>query len=304
MASEKPLENQIDLEIYTKHPFFKIKYLLIFPFFFTIGFLANYPILEQLDNLLKKSLAIAAPCGIKYDSLDYGIFPPKLQVKHPVVSAECLSGASDLVLTDLNIIFGLPSFTPLGLNFLLETSLHRVPISIHYIMGLSEHIFKIDSLKIKGETVHRIIGEEYYKGDFELTTLINFTPPKTLLMKSLIKSKDFELKSFNWKDIEIPSMVINNFVLKFELNEKHVLHINDLILGDIGSPIALNFKGKAFLDLNNLSNTGLDLNGEFKLSDQLIKSFSILSLFLEQLEVKDGYYLANITGSLAAPIFK
>ncbi|MFN8369732.1 MAG: hypothetical protein U0T83_03800 [Bacteriovoracaceae bacterium] len=39
MSIEKPLENQIDLEIYTKHPFFKFKYLLIFPVFFIIGFL-------------------------------------------------------------------------------------------------------------------------------------------------------------------------------------------------------------------------------------------------------------------------
>ncbi|MFN8369733.1 MAG: hypothetical protein U0T83_03805 [Bacteriovoracaceae bacterium] len=198
----------------------------------------------------------------------------------------------------------MPSFTPVGLNLLLQTSLHRVPININYIMGFNEQIFKIDGLKIKSESVHRVLGEEYYKGDFELTSLINFTPPKTLLMKSLIKSKNFELKSFNWKDIEVPAMNINNFVLKFELNEKNVVHLNDLILGDVGSPIALNLKGKIFLDTQSLLNTSLDLNGEFKLSDQFIKNFSILSLFLDQLEVKDGYYLANITGTLAAPVFK
>jgi len=268
-----------------------------------LGILFNFPFSEIVDNLTKSALTQMKSCPIKYQGMKFGIFPPGLKIVNPIIPGQCLNKPGvNLKLKTVSVSPLLPSFSPLGLRFLVQTGLDKTKITSMLTASPSTSIIDIQNTSIElGGIMPLLTDALKLLGKVDLTSQIDITPKGLKKAVLFAKSKNIFVPAQNIQGVELPGLSLGNLALKAKMNAQNKLTINTFIIGDANSPIRASFSGEMKINQNNINQTTLDLKGEVAFSEKFLNSFSILNLFLQQFNQKEGFYQIKITGPLSAP---
>lgn len=280
------------------------KTLLIFVFF-SFGFFYYFPLNNIVQSKLKSTLSSIPGCNIFYDDLTFEFFLPKIKITNLKLPKSCFGSYGDPLLFK-EIFFKLegPAFSPFGLKLSLQTSLKKMPLEVHIVLGLfGSNLVKIQNNKIKLDLIKDFFQDFSLDGEMrtDLYAIINQNSFEDL--KINLHSKNFVLPSQTIQNFKLPMLALNQFSLKAQMQKKQTLEVMELTLGDIDSLIRANFKGKIFLNNHDLSSSALDLKGEIFFKESFLESFSIIKLFLSRFTKKDDFYQISLKGTFGSPEF-
>ena len=99
----------------------------------------------------------------------------------------------------------------------------------------------------------------------------------------------------------LPTLRLNNILIQAKSDKNNNLVVEKLIAGDESSPIRMNFKGEVKVNSRNIGFSNIDLKGELQLSEELLQKFSIIKIFLNSFDQKDGFYQIHLKGTINSP---
>lgn len=136
-------------------------------------------------------------------------------------------------------------------------------------------------------------------GDFQIQG--NFQKPSTLEGTSHLRILKFAFGKITVLNMGFPEIKLSKISLNGRIkNEKFI--VERLDVGGEREDLMAMATGNIELDSRNITNSRLDLNLRFKLSQRLKDEFSLFLPFIASAQGKDGFYSLKIRGSLSSPI--
>jgi len=286
-------------EIHYKSKIKVIFLLMLSPFLFTVAFLNFYPIGDKIKEVIKTSLK-GQVCKPDFDQLHMEWFFPKVIVSGLSIPASCLDRAgAPLEFSHLTINYNIINFSPLGLPFRIDTEFGGQPISFYYVQGLSEQMVRIKDQTLDLKKLLPLMGDMKISGKVtvDLNLGLKNKVINTLLLKA--QSKNLQLPPQNVKGFTTPELKLNEFYIEASSDAHPRIQIDKLIVGDTGSPVRANFKGK--IDLQpEINLSPIDLVGEVAITEALGPLYVFAQGFLSKFTQKDGFYQMRVGGTLGA----
>jgi type II secretion system protein N len=303
-------ENSLDEEIYSES---NSPNKLIYPISFAIlilAFVFNFPVKPTITSLVKKGLSLNKNCSVVYDDFEITTFPPGLSFKNLALPGKCFnkrSGKLDFKTADFNI--STPNFSDFGIKFFGNLTNGATNINMYPTIALGNKlILKIDKSTIDLSQFSDLTnGITHATGNVTLQLLAKVDGQKLDSATISAKSKNLKIPSqvlgggAQGMSLAIPSIFLQNFDLKAKLIRGTDLDIVKLTLGNSEAPVFANFTGKITLNQKLPGKSKLDIKGELQFSEEFLKSFVILKLFLAKFESDNDTYKIKIKGTLDNP---
>lgn len=272
-------------------------------FLMLVGFLNYYPIGDALKKVIRAQTA-GTNCTPDFAQVSVQPFLAKLIITDLELPASCFNRQGDsLKFSHLTLNYHLISFFPFGLPFRIDTELAAQPISMHYVLGLGEHVVRIKDQKFRLDKVIPLLAPSM-KLAGSLTVDLNMRTNMQGNMKSMLfkaASRDLELPSQNVMDFNLPNLKINDLYVEAHSDAPPRITVDRLTAGNPNSPIRANFRGKIDLQPGGAAFSPMDLVGEVALSKPLIETLPLLELLMQSFPQKDGFYQVRLGGTLGAP---
>ncbi len=271
---------------------------------FFLGFVIYFPFGQKLEEVINSSLNKIPGCTLNYNDISLELFLPKIIVKELSVPKKCINAPQDVFLPLTKINFSGISFSPLGFSSTIETQFLKDKFEVMQSIGTSKQVFRIDNNNLNFKTIKALVDSPVdINGDINISALVQTQNNQVEEANINIKSMNLIIPAQLIQIISIPELKLNTLSLKAEqLNPKQI-QIQEFIIGDVDAPIRAKFKGIIYPNPRSMMHSQIDLKGEFALSDELLNDdkFSMIKLFLNQYNQKDGFYQIKLTGTLAMP---
>jgi len=301
MASLSEIQSLEEISYKSKIKFYL--YPVIIVFLFSISFLNYFPVGEQLKGFMKKNLAGTA-CNPDYDDLRIEWILPKIVVSGLNIPAGCLGRIGDPIkFTFVSIQFNFISFAPFGIPFKIQSELNGQPMTIYYVQGFGERVFRIKDQPIVISRLQPVMGANFkLSGNvlFDLTAkMANGGSLKDMDFK--MRSTDFQLPSQNIQGFTTPNVKLNEMYIEAKSENSSTVKVDKFIVGDPDSPIRANLKGQIDLQQGAILFSNLDLKGEIAFTENFNQTVPLVDLFFQNFTQKDGFYQIRIGGNLGQP---
>lgn len=302
MSKSKVQENAIDEQVYEIPTLYKTKYIILVLVMGVLGFVFNFPvkkiILTQVENALAKNRA----CPIEYSKIDISLLMPKIIFKNPKISGVCFQKPGQVLTLDkLDVKATIPVLFPPGMKFHAHIKKGKTDVNLYPRVSFGRTDLNISSTNITGDFISQIIGRpNLLGGDLSVKGVINLENHQLSKGALRIRSKNFAVNSVNVNNFQLPALNLATLDFSGDLNKKK-LDIK-LRAGNESTPIFAELKGPIMLNMRAPARSGLNLTGEFSISDQFMKDFSILSLVLGSKKKVNGKYILKVTGTLQRPM--
>ncbi len=307
MSKQDPLLSKIDYKLPLKG---KSKWGIILAFSFICGFILYFPLIHIVSNIIQKQITSIPNCPMTLKEVKFEVFLPKLILEKVRIPKGCSNTANDIQISTITLNFRGISFSPLGPHFLLETKIFDTNFSSYQSIGLSTQTLNIKENKLKADFIENFLPPNVsidLDGDILIDAFISIQSMKMNKIKASIRSRNLMLpaQTLNIGGLpqRIPNLVINNLLLKLDMDNGDKLEIQEVILGDEYSPIRLNIKGDISAISKGFSNSRLNIKGELAFSKEFIEQYSIIQLFLGKFDKKDEFYQINVSGPISNPKF-
>jgi hypothetical protein len=289
---------------YTLPNLLSFKWLIALPLCLIMGFLLHFPVGQKIESTIRSSLGGIPGCKITFNELNFEMFLPKVIMTGLTIPGRCGGTPNDIYLKHSKVYFTGLSLSPLGISTSLHTELGKDKLNVKQSVGIGGQAIKIDDNKISLKNLKQYVQLPVdMNGDMNVSTLVELSSGQIQEAYVMLKSTNLMIPAQQIQFLGIPDLAINDFVLKAEQMNPKTIKLNELNIGDIDSPIRASFSGMVYLNKANIKQTGLDLVGEFAVSNKLLDDpkFGLLKMFLGQLNKKDGFYKIKITGTVGQP---
>ncbi len=270
---------------------------------FLITFIFNFPLSQRIKNLVQYEVLGQLNCPVSHEQIGTGFFPPRIQIKGLNFSRQCFDTPQDIHFGQVTFRLAFPSFVPPGPRFLLSLDYNNDPIRPFITPTYNGIHFNLRNAEFNHQFIAPLIGQEQFiRGDFLFNTIFT-TSYSGGIPKSgnfQIKSTNFHIPSQNIQGFLVPTLNLNNLSLKARIDDSTLI-VEEFITGDNASPVRAQFSGNINLNPTNLGMSELDLSGSFRLSEDFLKEFSFIQLFLQGAGQQDGSYSLVIRGTLDNP---
>tara|TARA_R110002072_G_scaffold276051_1_gene437430 strand:- start:171423 stop:172343 length:921 start_codon:yes stop_codon:yes gene_type:complete len=301
MNSKKIQDNIIEDSVYEVPTFYKLKYIVIGISMLVIGFVFNFPVKSIIKTQVENALLQNRSCPIEYSELDISLFLPNVNFITPKINGKCFNKPNEsLLLDNLQVRTTIPVLFPPGIKLHAEINKGDTKLNLYPRVSLGRTDLNISNSNITGKFISTLIGQEnLIAGNLDIKGVINLENHQLSKGALRISSKDFNINSQTINNFTIPALNIGNINFSGDLVKKK-LDIK-LRAGNEAAPVFAEFKGSIFLNMRNMSASGLKLTGEFSLSDDFLKKNSFIALLLSSKKKVDGKYIINVNGSLSRP---
>lgn len=280
------------------------RWLLLIVLALITGFFLNFPLKTTLDHHLRQTLLNLPGCPISYDSLDFSFFPPKLQLNSTSLSARCLGGrGAPLVLRQTHLQLRSFGIFPPSVKLEVATEYSRTSIKTFARLGFSEQTLEIKDSKLSiADLLLRLPQPIKARGLLTLNgeiALADRVPQSGILF---IQSDDLFIEGQNIQGLDLPAMNVGALAIKGNLANPSRFDIETFLLGGNASPIRSSFSGYLNLNARNFQQSQINLVGETAFEESFLEEFSFIKFFLNQFNLKNGFYQIKIAGPLYAPV--
>lgn len=292
--------NELNEEIYNPVYWTKPKLIATGIVLLIFGFLFNFSLEEKINKLLLATLSSNEACPIVFEKAELSYLLPKVIIKKAVILGSCFGQPNNkLPLQDLTISFHSPSFYPPGIKLHIIVKEGKTEINAYPILSPFSQYIDIENTKIDNKIFAAM------SSDNKSVIAGMLTIDGTLKMSSgsledgnlHITSKDFNMPAQNIKGFEMTLLNIKHLDIKTHFTNKTTMQIDQIEIGQPGSPIELKLKGNLLIDHTSFLNSQLQLSGPLKLSKYILINFSFIKLFLPA-ENTSGTYQMKINGPL------
>lgn len=296
-----------------------MKWVIILFVIFIISIFSKVSISSKIDSTLRTALSSNRQCPIRFDNYHFEIFLPKIVIKNLIIPGKCLRKYKDINLKQVKLHFRGLSFSPFGPHFKLETQFKKSPLEIYLTTGLSSVSMKLEkelsgnkfksiSNTVRLDDINEFIPNLKLSGDIHLSSLFLEASYTGQIQELFVNatSDNLALPAQQVSMFNTPNLKINDLLIKIKGDNK-TIDIESLILGNEMSPLIANFKGKINLNPRLISQSQLNLKGEFAFGESFPDKDiqNLAKSFLGQFDLKDDkYYQIQILGPLSGPKFK
>ncbi len=288
---------------YPRHGILKWTLALAVVFCFTL--FSYFPISSKAKKMIKDQVTSIPSCPIKYDELESELFMPKFIMTNVTIPARCFnprnfSGPAIKLEKVILHARGL-SFSPFGPHFLLETKLQDNQIEAYFTVGLGGLSLNIRENVLDTSIISLFAPDIKVMGKIKTDMLVQISNDGVIKdLKLNIRSNDLVVPPQKIKSFVLPTLKFNDLLIQ-AISEDKKLIVKNIILGDNDSPVRSNFTGHINMSPAGFMRSTLDLNGELRLSDELLKNYSFLKIPLAQFNKKDDFYQISIKGPITSP---
>ena len=303
------IQDEIENVDYSLSNLLRFKWIVGSLLLFILTLATYIPLTKSFDNLIYNSLKMIPGCTMSISDYQIEFLLPKIKFNNLTIPKECTKTKDDVLLDKLNLHFNFISFSPFGLSFTAKSKLFNSDVEAKIVPG-----FTSVSVLLETEDDSRV-------NVFNLNNFSDLIPMVKLngnlwastVYASLSYSGEIEDLSLNLasKDLVFPEQVIQSFrlnrmdlkdfLLQLDLLKNNKIHIKKFIIGHDKSPVISSFSGNLTLNKKSISSSKIDLNGEVKVSENLLNSNFILKGYLQQFDKKDKFYQIHIKGFLNSP---
>jgi hypothetical protein len=267
-----------------------------------LGIISYFPLMYKMNSFIKRQLQSLPGCALDYDEIKFEFFLPKVIVSDITVPQSCIGKFGEPLKMDaLFVYFRGFSFSPLGPHFKIETNLNNMPLELYLTQGISATALNVRDNYIDTKKLNKIFPEFNLNGKVKIDALIKISDSEIKDLKINISSKDLLFPAQDILGFKLTSLKVNNLLIKGEVKQNKKLVIEDIILGDIDSPIRANFKGSLDLNAKNFLLSQMNLAGEVAFNNAFLEKYAIIKLFMAKFDKNDEYYQIKITGPLRQP---
>lgn len=295
--------NELSEEIYSPVYWTKTRLILLGLFLLITGFLINFSLEEKINKFLQQKLTNNVACPVQFDKAELSYFLPKIVLKKPIIMGACFGQWNNrLPLKDIRIGFHSPSFYPLGLKLHVAMSSGKSNINLYPVISLFSQYLEIDKTVVDGQlfspmmasNISPIYGLLNINGFFKLEnqSIVDGTIE--------IASTNFGIPAQNISNFELPKLNLQTFIIKAHFVDPTNISIDSIKIGRANAPVEMNLKGNIAVVPGDFMNSRLTLNGNLKLSQFTLQTFSILNLFLPPNNTS-GNYVMKLSGPLRNP---
>ena len=267
---------------------------------FVIAFLANFPLENRIQRIVKAELAKLPGCNPSFEGLTFGFLMPKVLLTDVQVPASCFGkDGNPMLMRSLTLNFMGPSFSPLGVAFKVSGDINGQPLDIRYSTGFSTQVIKIDEESLNLAKLSTAMpGIPRVDGRLNLGLRLQMAGQQIEDIQILAESKDFVIPPQAMGDFRLPRLAVGDFSVKAASDGPRKIKVQQLVIGKQEAPIRAKFTGTIDVDPSGMANSAVDLTGEAGFSQEFIDSFAILNLMLAQFTQKDGLYQIRLGGTL------
>jgi hypothetical protein len=289
---------------YPKHGIIKWFVAAVLIFCFTL--FSYFPVSEKAKMMIKEQVTSMRACPLKYDELKSELFMPKFIMTNISIPARCFNpenfNGPSVKLKEVILHARGLSFSPFGPHFLLETELQNNKIEAYFTVGLGGLSLNIRENILDTSIISLFAPDIKLIGKIKTDLLVHLTKEGVIKdLKLNIRSNDFVVPPQKIKSFVLPNLQFNDFLIQAVSEDKKLI-VKNIILGDNDSPVRANFKGHINMAPSGFMRSTLDLAGELRLSKELLKNYSFLTIPLAQFNKKDDFYQISIKGPITRPI--
>jgi len=292
------------------YPTIKYSKKKIISVFFAISvfsFLIAFPFNQKFENIVRNVVKTSVGCGVNFKELKFEFLLPKIVLNDLQLPQNCFQGINHGInFRQIRLYLRGPSFSPFGIALKLETELLKTDFNIYLALGLNSQAIKFEQQIINFDKFSEFIPQVKMQGQLELNGVLHLKKQNIEKMSGYIRSQNLIIPPQNIQGFNTPELSPRNFVLKIEtdVNNAEYINVQEMIMGDQASNIRAKFNGKVVLNNRSLSNSRLDLKGEFALSPEILKEFGIIEQLLSSFNKTDEFYQIQIGGTIDSPQFR
>jgi len=299
--TEQNYDTNIDEQIYMPTMAKWPRLVLISILLFGLGLIFNFPLRSYIKAAVSSALKLSKSCQIQSKDIQTSFFFTSVTILKPTIPSRCFRGP-EISFDKISLSFRGPSFVPLGLRFKIDFKINQNELPIYFVTTFNKIRVQIDEDKINlGNIINSLKLPKYINGNISVNANIDLKKGQISNGDFKVKSKDFSIPSQIISGINIPTLKINNILVKVSVINNKLLRVPEIILGDKKSPIISRINGDIVLSPRFISKSKLKLKGNVKFSQKFLTDFSFLKLLLGQRKNKNGFYPFLINGTLFGP---
>jgi len=293
-------------EIYARKRFWP--FFFIIPNLFLLSIIVHFAPLNLVSRGIEHALMLHPLCKFFSRNIHFSLLPMRLNLKELQLSPGCpIVQGQALGLNEVAFEVVRPSISPIGLktNFFIRDP--QLKFTSEQIFSMQKLIFKLTDSSIQGDLINQLIGGDYVEGNFEVRTLLHLDLLKQIPTQGeiFIGNKSLFIKPQTIQGLQIPGLNIGPAQIKMSIANEKLWPIKETFIGDSASPIQALVSGDIKPNFTDFSLSQLNLIVKFKLTQQLLEEFSVISYFLNGKEVDEkGFYELTLTGSMRSPTQK
>jgi type II secretion system protein N len=160
---------------------------------------------------------------------------------------------------------------------------------------------QIEDTVVKGSFINKFLPlPNLLKGDIRIQANADLNGKQIETGNIRLNSKNLLIPSQSLAGFTLPTIALRKLDLAGTITKKK-LHIKAIRIGDSNSGLQAEFKGTIVLSAQNISFSGLNLQGKFRIDDSILNSVGLLRIMLNGKKKKDNFYFLRLKGSLARP---
>jgi hypothetical protein len=299
IKTKKQNDNVLDDVSYSFPQINKVKLIAGFSAIFIFAFIVNFPLGEIVKNKIKLALTRVPGCAIEVKDINFSLFLPSINLSNVNIPSRCAGKA--LMLSQMNVEFRGPSFSPLGLSTKIETKYMGLPIEVFASLGISKQLFKIDHMKVSLAQLSQKIPQVSLAGDVEVNAIVEITKNKLSKLNALVESKNLSIPVQNIEGFTVPNMILKNFSVQIAQTNPKRMILKKFIIGDLKSPVRANYTGTITPNKQNFLLSKIDLKGEVAFGKVIEDQFGLLLGFFNAFPKKDKFYQMRLQGTIRHP---
>ncbi len=293
------VDNQLNEIIYSSN-LLNWNFIILGIISLILGFVFNIPLKEKVTDIITSKLSSSEQCPIFYERIEVGSFLQNVNLTGPIISGTCLGRQNSIRFDSILANFSIPSLSPPGVKIHLLIRDNKSEINLFPVISYPKTSLEINETNIKGELIQKLIGGSLQiSGDFKIESNLEMEKGDLLDGGISILSKNLIIPRQTISGFNIPPLLLRNFEVKGDIEQKNNVEISSIIIGDSNSMIFTQLKGKLTLNSTTFSQSNLDLTGKIKFSKEFINSFPILNLLLSgKTPGQDGLYNIKLQGPI------
>ncbi len=303
MAEESRLtESHNTAEVYQQNKK-QLLLLLCIPFgLFILTLLFNLPVSSGLHSLVEEKVLKTRACPLSYKSMELSYFFPGINLEEMTIPGRCYRNPrQSLHFNKANFKMTFPSFWPVGIKTKLDAHFEDTHINIYPRLSISGHSIQISNTTITTRFINQLTPQpNMVNGDFQVKGNIELKSNQIDSAHLLVNSANVFIPAQSISGIMIPALPLKKFELAANVANKQV-QVKALRIGNSTSDLQGEFKGTIALSQSNIAFSKLNLQGKFKISDDIQEALPLIRLLLNGKKKKDGFYFISLGGTLGAP---
>ena len=265
---------------------YRVKIIALSGIILLLGFTCHISVSPRIEQMVAKGINQNRRCPVYYNDLSLSWITMSLKLKKVLVSGRCWgSSKGSLFLDEVRVGPGFPGIWPPGLKLNVNLKAEKSLVRMSFLWGIKKALYIRRNSYVSSDILNTIIGQ----GNILMGNI--FMQGSVGLKGNRVGSAHFALQTkhlgFLPKSIRagslpftLPSLNVAPVMIEGRLAKKK-LEIESLRLGNPkGSPLFVDFKGALLFNskLNRVED--VDLEGDLKIADELLKGpLSVLNLF-------------------------